>query len=110
MKLEDVKELQNIFKSNLNEVSKGKFKSKEQKSALQNIKLIYELRQAVIKLFNDYSSIASEPKRKPKRGKGLKILSPKQTLQRLPIALAQLKHNTFENLLNEIRQIMHSLY
>ena len=32
-------------------------------------------------------------------------------LQRLPIALAQVKAgNTFENLLNEIRQIIYSLY
>ena len=32
-------------------------------------------------------------------------------LQRLPIALAQVKAgNTSENLLNEIRQIMYSLY
>ena len=58
MKLEDTKELQNIFKSNLNEISRRRFKSKEQKSALENIKLIYESRQAVIKLFNNYSSIA----------------------------------------------------
>ena len=32
-------------------------------------------------------------------------------LQRLPIALAQVKaDNTSENLLNEIKQIVHSLY
>ena len=41
----------------------------------------------------------------------LKILSPKQMLQRLPIALAQVKAgNNSENLLNEIRQIVYSLY
>ena len=46
-----------------------------------------------------------------KHGRGLKILTPKQMLQRLPIALAQVKAgNTSENLLNEIRQIIHSLY
>ena len=45
------------------------------------------------------------------KGKGLKILTPKQILQRLPISLAQVKAgNTSENLLNEIRQIMYSLY
>ena len=44
-------------------------------------------------------------------GKGLKILTPKQMLQRLPIALAQVKAgNNSENLLNEIRQIVYSLY
>ena len=42
---------------------------------------------------------------------GLKILSPKQMLQRSPIALAQVKaDNTSEKLLNEIRQIIYSLY
>ena len=45
------------------------------------------------------------------KGKGLKILTPKQMLQRLPIALAQVKAgNNSENLLNEIRQIVYSLY
>ena len=40
-----------------------------------------------------------------------KILTPKQMLQRLPIALARLKEgNTFEHLLNEIQQIIYSLY
>ena len=44
-------------------------------------------------------------------GKGLKILTTKQMLQRLPIALAQVKaDNNSENLLNEIRQIICSLY
>ena len=45
------------------------------------------------------------------KGKGIKILTPKQMLQRLPIALAQVKSgNASENLLNEIRQIIYSLY
>ena len=45
------------------------------------------------------------------KGEGLKILTPKQTLQRLPIALAQMKAgNNSESLLNEIRQILYSLY
>ena len=52
--------------------------------------MLYESREAVIKLFNDYSSIASEAKRKGKQGKGLKILT-KQMLRRLPITLAQVK-------------------
>ena len=41
----------------------------------------------------------------------LKILTPKQMIQRLPIALAQVKAgNNSESLLNEIRQIVFSLY
>ena len=40
-----------------------------------------------------------------------KILTPKQMLQRLPTALAQVKAgNTSEKLLNEIRQIIYCLY
>ena len=45
------------------------------------------------------------------KGKGLKIVTLKQILQRLPIALAQVKAgNNSESLLNEIRQIVYSLY
>ena len=52
---------------------------------------------------------------KQQKGKGrppwLKILASKKIRQRLPIALAQVKTgNTSENLLNEIRQIIYSLY
>ena len=53
----------------------------------------------------------SEAKYKAKHEKGLKILTLKQILQRLPTALAQVKAgNTFKNLLNEIGQIIYSLY
>ena len=55
----------------------------------------------------------SEAKAKAKatKGTGLKILTPKQMLQRLPIALAQVKTgNNLESLLNEMRQIVYSLY
>ena len=53
-----------------------------------------------------YKSKQNETKRK-----GLKILRPKQMLQRLPIALAQVKAgNNSESLLNEIRQIVYFLY
>ena len=42
---------------------------------------------------------------------GYKILTPNQMLKRLPIALAQVKaSNNSESLLNEIRQIVYSLY
>ena len=53
----------------------------------------------------------SEAKIKAAKGTGLKILTPKQMLQRLPIALAQIKAgNNSVNLLNEVRQIAYSLY
>ena len=91
MKLEEMKKLQVIFKANLNRILKGRFKSEEQKRAIENIKLLYESRKATIELFNKYSSIASEAKYKTKYGECIKILNPKQMLQRLPMALAQVK-------------------
>ena len=98
MKLKEAKNLQNAFKS-----SRERFKSEEEKSALATITLLYKSR-AVIKLFNDYSSIVCEAKYKSILGEGLKILTPKQMLQRLPIAFAQVKSvNTSENVLNDIR-------
>ena len=56
-------------------------------------------------------SVAKVYDRKVSDHSNLKILSPIQILQRLPIALAQVKaDNTSENLLNEIRQIIYPLY
>ena len=44
-------------------------------------------------------------------GGGLKILTPDQMLCRLPITLAQLKAgNNSQKLINEIRQLLYSLY
>ena len=49
--------------------------------------------------------------KKQKKGKGLKILISKRLLQRLLIPLTQIKaSNRSENLLNEMRQIIYSLY
>ena len=61
--------------------------------------------------FNNYPRDKSRCIYESKCGTGLKILTPKQMLQRLPIALAQIKAgNNSESLLNEIRQIVYSLY
>ena len=67
------------------------------------------------KFVGDCSSMILEAKRKaikePAKGKGLKILTPKQMLQTLPIVMTQVKAgNTFKKLLNEIRQFIYSLY
>ena len=50
MKLEEAKTMQYVFKSNLNERSRGRTKSEEQKMALQNIKLFYEWQETVSKI------------------------------------------------------------
>ena len=65
----------------------------------------------VIKFIEDYISMILEAKHKAKYGEGLKISTLKQMLQRLAIALAQLKAgNNSENLLKEIRLIVYPLY
>ena len=73
--------------------------------------MLYKARNSAIELFDDYSSIVSKAKLKATKGTRLKLLTLKQMLQRLPIALAQVKAgNNSENLLNENRQIVYSLY
>ena len=42
MKIEEAKTLQNVFKLNLNQISRERYKSKEQKRVLENIKLLHE--------------------------------------------------------------------
>ena len=76
--------------------------------------MLYKARKEATDFFDDYSLMVSDAKNKAKNktsGKVLKILTPKQMLQRLPIALTQIKAvNNSENLLNEIRQIVYFLY
>ena len=55
--------------------------------------------------------ILEAKKKAATKGEGLKILTPKQMIQRLPVALAQIKAGSnLEHLLNEIRQIFYSLH
>ena len=73
--------------------------------------MLYNARNEAIKFYDDYSLMVSEAKTKATKGTGFKTLTPKQMLQRLPIALAQVQAgNNSESLLNEIRQIVYSLY
>ena len=55
--------------------------------------------------------MASEAKIQAAKGERLKILTPKEMLQRLPISLAQVKAGSnSESLLKEIRQIVFYLF
>ena len=99
------------IKNELSDILKGRNKTGKQIHAINNIKTLYESHEKVIKLFDDCSRIASKAKYKTKYGEALKIFTPKQMLQRIPIALAQIKAgNTSKNLLNEIREIIYPLY
>ena len=73
--------------------------------------MVYKARNETIKFYDDYSLMASKAKNKATKGTGLKISIRKQMLQRLLIALAQVKAGSnSENLLNEMKQIVYSLY
>ena len=95
--LQRVEKQQKDFKKELNEITSGnpKYKSNNQLYVIENVKNLYNSRQKIIDLLNDNAKIRSEPIYKSNQnkteGKGLKILSPKQLLQRLPIALAHVK-------------------
>ena len=84
-------------------MKKGAKRSKEQKDTLYDIEMLHKARNEAIKFYDDYSLMMSEAKTKSKQnnttiGTGLKIFTPKQMLQRLPIALAQVKAgNNSEN-------------
>ena len=88
-------------------------KKQEKEIAFENLYNFFEGREKVLDAFESkIFSIKS-------KGAGilnlnhskLKVLTPKQMLQRLPIALAQVKAgNNSESLLNEIKQIVYSLY
>ena len=110
--LEDAEEEQKSLKTRLSEISMGnpRNKSAEQKKTINNIKNPYNSREKVVQMFNEYAKNMSKNIYKSKQGKGLKILTPKQMLKRLPIALEQISAaNNSESLLNEIRQIVYSL-
>ena len=73
------------------------------------------LEKKLLIFFKDYAkrilNAGYKAKQDKTKGTGLKIQTPEQMLQRLPIALAQVKAgNNSESLLNEIRQIVYSLY
>ena len=60
--LADIKNNQEKFKWYLGEIKKesSKKRSKEQKNALDNIKMLYKARIEAIKFYDDYSSMMSD--------------------------------------------------
>ena len=105
--LQQVEKEQEDFWKYLNEIVAGnpKHKSEKQSYVIKNVKNLYNSRQKIIDLLDDNARIRSEAIYKSKQdkteGAGLKILTLKQMLQRLPIDLAQVKAgNNSESLLN----------
>ena len=111
--LEDVEKDQIELKRDLGRIKQGdpKNKSQQQNKTIDNIENLYTSREEILQIFNDYAKNVSRNICYSKQGTGLKILTPKQMLQRLPIALAQIKAgNNSKSLLNEIMHIVYSLY
>ena len=110
--IQEAKNIQKEFNKQLNFIRRGN-KNQVEREALNNINNLYNARDMAIKFIEDYGSMILEAKKKilKQEGQGLKILAPNQMFKRLPIALAQIKAgNNSEGLLNEIRQIVYSLY
>ena len=103
--LKDIEKEQIELKRDLGRIKQGdrRDKSEEQKKTIDNIKNLYNLREEVVKIFNDYArNMPRNIYDSKQEGTGLKILTPKQMLQRLPIALAQIKAgNNSQSLLND---------
>ena len=90
-------------------------KTPKQKEVIDNLDKFYNSREEVFNCFRDYTNImidsSYEAKQNTTTETGIKILTAKQGLQRLPIAFAQVKAgNNSESLLNEIRKTVYSLY
>ena len=112
--LKDIEKEQIKLKRDLAHIKPGnpKNKSEEQEKTINNTTNLYNSRQEVVKMFNDYAKNMSRNIYESKqKGTELKLLTPNQMLKRLAIALAQIKTgNNSESLLNKIRQILYSLY
>ena len=81
-------------------------KKVRKKNTYESVNALYEDRELTLNAFKSGMFPV-----KATKGEGLKIFTSKQMLQRLPIALAQVKvGNTPGNLLNEMRQMINFLY
>ena len=101
IRFENVEKNQSEFELKLSSVRIGVNKSNKQLSEIENITKFYKSREQIIKFHNDYFQVIHKATYISKYRKGLKILSPKQMLQRSPIALAQVKAgNTTKSILN----------
>ena len=107
LKFDDALKKQEELLDKINEVKIVR-KTPKQEKVITNLENFFKSREKVFNFFRDYAKMMLDSKYKAKqdetKGTGLEILTPKQMLQRLPIALAQVKAgNNSENLLNETR-------
>ena len=94
------KDLVNVIKSRLVDLKNEVKKMSEDETEIEKPDEMVDIVEKILEL-NDQNQ----------EGKGLKILTPDQTLSGLPISLAQLKvGNDSEKLKNEVIQLLYSLY
>ena len=90
--------LVNAIKSGLSDLKEETENISKEEKKIENIDGIIDVVEKILEFSRQ------------QHGKGLKILTPNQTLSRLPISLAQLEAgNNSEKLKNEIRQLLYSL-
>ena len=104
IKFIEVNNKQNEFLNKPSNIKISK-KTPERKEVINNLERFYNSSNKVFNFFKDYIEMLSDANYDAKQSefkeKGLKILTPMEMLQRLPIALAQVKSgNNSENLLN----------
>ena len=91
IKFSEVKNKLKEFLNKLSNIKIGK-KTPEQKKVINNLEKCYSSREEVISFFRDCIEMLSDANYDAKQNEtkvtGLKILTPKKILQRLPIALA----------------------
>ena len=93
-------ELVSLINSGLKDFKEEINKMSEQERKIEKPESIAEIVEEILK-FNEQNQ----------QGQGIKILTPNQILNRLPISLAQLQAgNDSEKLKNEIRRLLYSLY
>ena len=114
IRFSEVKNRQNEFSNKLSNIKIGKKKMPNKKKwsiFLINFTILNKNLLMFLKTILKCYLCGLQTKNDETKGTRLKILTPKQMLQRSPIALAQVKAgNNSGSLLNEIRQIVYSLY
>ena len=105
---DDVLKRQNEFLNKLSNIKIGK-KGPEQKEVINNLENFYKSREDAITFFRDYEKMVLDASYKSKldetKGKGIKILAPKQMLQRLPIGIRQIVYSLYQS-----KQITKNVY
>ena len=91
--------LENMVQFNNKSIQKNKEGKDKKMNTFDSVNALYEGQELTLNAFKSGIFLL-----KAKNSEGLKMLTLKQMLQRLPIAIAQVKTGkTSENLLNEIR-------